>query len=175
MHEEMFEREKACYEQNFEQARSLNIQMNRVPVLAMTLTGGLWFAAGITENLHCAMRFGLLVFAGCCNLALIAAALRIRDVFDSYLEKLRDFQPDSFVDGKPKEARVPRLKDYSMIGIYCALMGLGSLVSFSGALAFYWPFDGGVWIGMIGSVAIVGAWSYTLFTLFGSEKEDETV
>ena len=41
MHEEIFEREKACYEQNFEQARSFNTQMNRVLVLAMTLIGGL--------------------------------------------------------------------------------------------------------------------------------------
>lgn len=172
MQEDIFEREKACYEQNCEQARSLNIQMNRVPVLAMTLTGGLWFAAGITENLHCAMRFGLLVFAGCCNLALIAAALRIRDVFHSYLEQLKKFHPDSFADGKPKEARVPRLKDYSMIGIYCVLMGFGSLLSFSGALAFYWPFGSGVWIGIVCSVAIVVAWSYTLF---GYRKEDETV
>ena len=172
MSEENFEREKVCYQQNFEQARSLNNQMNRVPVLAMTLTGGLWFAAGITENLHCAMRFGLLVFAGCCNLALIAAALRIRDVFHSYLEKLKDFHPDSFVDGKPGEAKVPRLKDYSMIVIYCVLMGFGSLLSFSGALAFYWPFGGGVWIGIICSVVIFGVWSYTLFK---SKKEAETV
>ena len=50
MNKENFEREKACYQQNFEQARSLNGQMNRVPVLAMTLTGGLWFAAGVTET-----------------------------------------------------------------------------------------------------------------------------
>lgn len=172
MQNEILEREKVCYEQNFEQARSLNIQMNRVPVLAMTLTGGLWFAAGITENLHCVMRFGLLVFAGCCNLALIAAALRIRDVFRSYLEKLREFHPDSFVDGKPRQARVPRLKDYSMIGIYCALMGFGSLLSFGGALAFYWPFGSGVWIGVVCSVVIFGVWSYTLF---GPKKKDKEV
>ena len=56
-----FEREKVCYEQNFEQARSLNGQMNQVPVLAMTLTGGLWFAAGVTENLYPEIRFDLLV------------------------------------------------------------------------------------------------------------------
>ena len=38
---EEFERSKLCYEQNFEHARTLNAQMNQVPVLAMTLTGGL--------------------------------------------------------------------------------------------------------------------------------------
>ena len=107
MNENKFEREKVCYEQNCEQARGLNNQMNRVPVLAMTLTGGLWFAAGVTENLYPEIRFGLLVFSGFCNLALIAAALRIRDVFHSYLEKLEQFNPDSFANGKPTKAIVP--------------------------------------------------------------------
>ena len=143
MNQDNFEREKACYQQNFEQARSLNTQMNRVPVLAMTLTGGLWFAAGIAENLHCAMRFSLLVFAGFCNLALIIAAIRIRDVIQSYLEKLKNFHPDSFVDGRSKDAMAPCLNDYSMIVMFCVLMGIGSLLSFGGAFAFYWPFRGG--------------------------------
>ena len=143
MNQDSFEREKTCYQQNFEQVRSLNTQMNRVPVLAMTLTGGLWFAAGITENLHCTMRLALLVFAGFCNLALIAAALRIRDVIQSYSEKLENFHPDSFVDGKSKDAMVHCLNDYSMIVIFCVLMGIGSLLSFGGAFAFYWPFGCG--------------------------------
>lgn len=140
MSEYNFEREKICYQQNFEQARSLNSQMTRVPVLAMTLTGGLWFAAGITENIHCEIRFALLVFAGLCNLALIATALRIRDVIQSYFEKLREFHPDSFVDGKSEDAKVPWLNDYSMIIIFCALMGTGSVLSFGGAFVFYRPF-----------------------------------
>lgn len=143
MNENNFEREKVCYQQNFEQARSLNSQMNRVPVLAMTLTGGLWFAAGIAENLHCVMRFALLLFAGFCNLALIAAVLRIRDVIQSYLEKLKDFHPDGYVGGKSESSMVPWLSDYSMIVIFCMLMGVGSLLSFGGALAFYCPFGGG--------------------------------
>ncbi|MYH36216.1 MAG: hypothetical protein F4160_05380 [Rhodospirillaceae bacterium] len=143
MNENNFEREKICYQQNFEQARSLNSQMNRVPVLAMTLTGGLWFAAGIAENLHCVMRFALLLFAGFCNLALIAAVLRIRDVIQSYLEKLKDFHPDGYVGGKSESSMVPWLSDYSMIVIFCALMGIGSLLSFGGAFAFYCPFGGG--------------------------------
>jgi hypothetical protein len=136
-----FEREKVCYEQNFQQARSLNSQMNQVPVLAMTLTGGLWFAAGVTENLYCEIRFGLLLFAGLCNIALILAAIRIRDVFRSYLERTKQFRPDSFVSGKPKYPKVPQLGDYSMITIYCVLMAIGSVLSFVGALVFYWPFN----------------------------------
>lgn len=158
-----FEREKVCYEQNFEQARSLNIQMNQVPVLAMTLTGGLWFAAGVTENLYSEIRFGLLLFAGFCNIALILAALRIRDVFHSYFERIRQFHPDSFASGKPEDPKMPQLGDYSMIAIYCALMAIGSVLSFAGALGFYWPFNFGRWIGIAALVVVLGSFYLTLF------------
>ena len=43
-------------------------------------------------------------------------------------------------------------------------------MSFSGALAYYWPFGSGVWIGIICSVVIFGTWSYTLFK---TKKEAE--
>lgn len=158
-----FELEKVCYEQNFEQARSLNSQMNEVPVLAMTLTGGLWFASGVTENLYFEIRFGLLLFAGFCNIALILAALRIRDVFHSYLERIRQFRPDSFASGKPDDPKIPRLGDYSMITIYCALMAIGSILSFAGALGFYWPFESGRWIGIIVVILVLVILYFTLF------------
>jgi len=158
-----FEREKVCYEQNFQQARTLNSQMNQVPVLAMTLTGGLWFAAGVTENLYSEIRFGLLLFAGFCNIALILAALRIRDVFHSYLERVKQFHLDSFASGKPEDPKVPQLGDYSMITIYCALMAIGSVLSFAGALGFYWPFDFGGWIGIAALIAVLAALYLTLF------------
>jgi len=100
-----FEREKVCYKQNFEQARSLNAQMNQIPTLAITLTGGLWFAAGLTERMQTPMRFGLLIFAGLCNIGLVLAILRVRDVFHSYLEGLRAFHPPGYVEGRPKNPK----------------------------------------------------------------------
>ena len=163
MSDEDFKRQQVCYQQNFEQARSLNVQMNQVPVLAMTLTGGLWFAAGVTENLYSEIRFGLLLFAGFCNIALILAALRIRDVFHSYLERIEQFRPDSFASGKPEAPKVLQLGDYSMITIYCALMAIGSVLSFFGALGFYWPFSFGRWIGIIALVAVLVALYLKLF------------
>lgn len=163
MNDNDFEREKVCYEQNFEQARSLNGQMNQVPVLAMTLTGGLWFAAGVTENLYPEIRFGLLLFAGFCNIALILAALRIRDVFHSYLERIKQFRPDSFASGKPGDPKIPRLGDYSMITIYCALMAIGSVLSFAGALGFYWPFESGRWIGILVVILVLVILYFSLF------------
>ena len=157
-----FEREKVCYEQNFQHARSLNYQMNQVPVLAMTITGGLWFAAGVTENLYSEIRFSLLLFTGFCNIALILAALRIRDVFDSYLERIKQFCPDSFASGKPEDPKMQQLGDYSMIAIYCTLMGIGTVLSFVGAFGFYWPFCFSRWAGIIALVVLLGALYFKL-------------
>lgn len=136
---EDFTREKTCYEQNFQQARSLNSQMNQVPVLAMTLTGGLWFAAGVTENIAPEIRFLLLIFAGFCNLALVLVTIRTRDVFHSYLECLKAFHPAGFASGKPSNPKVPALGDYSMISIYCALMFIAAALSFTAAIIKFWP------------------------------------
>ncbi len=140
-----FERQKLCYEQNCESARSVNKQMNQVPLLAMTLTGGLWFAAGLQISLDKEIRFGLLLFAGLCNLALVLAAIRIRDVFQSYIDRMEEFYPPAFPGGKPRKPRLPWLGNYSMISIYCVLIVVAGLMSFAGAFSFYWPFDFNRW------------------------------
>lgn len=154
------DRWKICYEQNFEQARSLNLQMNQVPVLAVTLTGGLWFGAGVTKDIPIEISFALLLFAGLCNLALILAALRIRDVLESYLEKIEEFHPKSFASGRPKNPKIPWLGSYSMISIYCALMLIGALFSFFGAFWKYWPFEFSKWfgVGALGAVLLIIYW-----------------
>ncbi|SRR5581483_2520704 len=143
-----YERQKVCYEQNFQQARSLNLQMNQVPVLAMTLTGGLWFGAGVTEHIPTEIRFALLVFAGLCNLALILAVLRIRDVLENYFEKIEAFHKASFASGRPMNPKIPWLGRYSMISIYSALMLIAAIFSFFGAFLKFWPFGFSKWYGV---------------------------
>jgi len=153
---DIFERERAAYEQNFEQARSLNTQMNQVPAIAMTLTGGLWFAAALTEaELAMEIRFALLTFAGLCNLSLICAILRIRDVFQSYLEKLKAFHPPAFASGRPQRPKVAWLGNYGMIFIYCALMVIAAVFSFIAAFWKYWPFDFSVCWGVAALIAVL--------------------
>ena len=159
-----FARQKVCYEQNFQQARNLNVQMNHVPVLAMTLTGGLWFGAGVTEYLHEQIRFALLLFAGFCNIALILAILRIRDVLESYLEKIQAFHEPSFASGKPQNPKIPYLGSYSMISIYCTLMGLGGIFSFFGAFVTHWPYDFSPWWGVVVHVLVLLILYWRLFT-----------
>ena len=141
-------REESCYVQNCEQFRCLNAQMNRVPALAMTLTGGLWFGAGATDlgaantdDQDSLIRFALLMLAGFSNLALILIVFRTRDVMASYLERIEEFYPTSFARGIPKDPTVPRLGNNSMIRIFSALMLLAATFSFFGAFWSYWPFE----------------------------------
>ncbi len=164
MSDEEQNRQRLCYEQNFEQARSLNAQMNQVPVLAMTLTGGLWFGAGVTEKLPDEIRFALLMFAGLCNLSLILAVLRIRDVLESYLEKVQEFYPKGFASGKPTNPKLPWLGSYSMISIYCTLMLIAAFFSFFGAFWKYWPFVVPRWAGVIALVVLLGGIYVRLFS-----------
>lgn len=73
-----------AYQQNYQQFRSLNQIMWQIPVLAMTLTGGLWFGVSrIPENtwLVTALLFTAVVGNG----ALFAVLFRFRHVMDCYL------------------------------------------------------------------------------------------
>ena len=125
-----YDREKTCYEHNWQQARKLNQQLNRVPITSMTLTGGLWFGAGLEAGVPDNYKAILLGFAGVCNLFLILAAYKIRDVFQSYLEKIREFHPDGFVIGRPEKPRLRSFGRYSMLNLYTTLMGIAAGISF---------------------------------------------
>jgi hypothetical protein len=140
MSEDELQRQKVCYEQNFAQFRSLNEQMNRVPTIAVTLTGGLWFGAALTKDMETTTRFALLIFAGLANVALGLSCLRIRDVMQSYLEKIRTFYEPGFASGRPERPTLGRFGGYSMIVTYTLLMGSAAVLSWMGAFSFYWPF-----------------------------------
>jgi hypothetical protein len=160
-----FDREKAAFDHNAAQMRALNDQMGKVPALAVTITGGLWFAASQVRDIDPAIKFGLLIFAGFINLALVIACIRIRDVLQSYLEKIEDFAPGHFANGKPKRPLLTKLGAYSMIGIYCAIMVVAATMSFVGAMFFYWPFHVNYW--WFGAIAIILP---AFFVIFGPFK-----
>lgn len=81
-----FEVAKASFDQNFQQFRHLNDQMNRLPAFAVTLTGGFWYMALVVANYGRALgpveeslaRWGLMIFAGLCDLTLACIAIRVR-------------------------------------------------------------------------------------------------
>jgi hypothetical protein len=160
--EQAYDRQKACYEQNFAQFRGLNEQMNQVPALGMAITGGLWYAAGAVAGIDKEIKFALLLFAGFSNIALILAIYRIRDVLESYLEKIKEFNPDSFASGEPKNPKVP-WGGYSMISIYCSLALIAAVMSFTGALWKYWPFQICNWVGVAILIIVLAIFYWRVF------------
>ncbi len=136
-----FERELACYDQNFSQFRSLNEQMIKIPTIAVTITGGLWFIVGANPELAKGVAFIFLLFAGLINIGLGVSCIRIRDVMNSYQEKIQEFSSSHYADGVPKEPVFSFLRNYSMIIIYSSLMATAGVLSFFLAIEFYWPFE----------------------------------
>src|SRR5690242_7345387 len=95
-YEERFQRDKAAYDQNNEHARSLNQIMWQVPTIALTLTGGLWYAVATLKGVDAQLRAGLLLFGAIGNFALAMMVSRVRDVLGAYLDKISQFNPDSY-------------------------------------------------------------------------------
>ena len=100
MEDEGLERQQVCYEQNCENFRDLNRMMWQVPMMAMTLTGGLWYGIGTIEEIDVALRTLLLSFAAVANVALVLVIQRVRSVMDAYLGRIREFCPPSFADSR---------------------------------------------------------------------------
>jgi SAM-dependent methyltransferase len=89
----------AAYNQNSETFRALNALMWQVPLIAMTLTGGLWFGvSSISKNSDLAfLRPGLLLLAGVGDVLLIVVLERLRHIITEYLKWLREAHPRGHV------------------------------------------------------------------------------
>lgn len=124
-----FEREKLCYEQNFEQMRSLNSMMWQVPAFAMTLTGGLWYGAGSLEHVPTLVKPLLLCFAGIANLLLIFVVQRVRSVMQAYMDKLRAFHPPSYAEAT-RQPYIGWLRDRGVANTFSLLMFISAVLSF---------------------------------------------
>lgn len=83
--------DKTIYEQNCEDFRSLNDIMWKVPLLVMSLTGGLGVAVA-TFDLADSARCALLIFIGSINVAFILVLYRLRFVMDKLLKRIHEFQ-----------------------------------------------------------------------------------
>lgn len=86
----------AAFNQNHEAFRSLNQQMWQIPLIPMTLTGGLWFGVSRSED-YALFTMALLFLAGMANVALIIVLYRLRYVMGLYLEWLKEAHPDGAV------------------------------------------------------------------------------
>lgn len=75
----------AAYNQNWETFRSLNSLMWQIPLIAMTLTGGLWFGVSTVKDMPY-FAAGLLFLAGCGNVGLMLTLHRLRYIMAQYLD-----------------------------------------------------------------------------------------
>ena len=121
------ERERVCYEQNFEQFRSLNAIMWQVPVIAMTLTGGLWFGTANISSMP-GFQYLLLVLAAMANVGFIVVLTRIRFVIGCYLDALSKFNPKHHVAAEGKWFCSPE----TVATTFRLLLGVSALISVVG-------------------------------------------
>ncbi|SFD95111.1 class I SAM-dependent methyltransferase [Salipiger profundus] len=93
---------RAAFEQNHLAFRSLNQQMWQIPLISMTLTGGLWFGVSRVEDFPL-FQLALLFLAAAGNGALSIVILRLRFVMQRYLNWLEDNYPTGFVSADDGE------------------------------------------------------------------------
>ena len=92
---------QAAFTQNHLAFRSLNQQMWQIPLIAMTLTGGLWFGVLRVEEFPL-FQLALLFLAVAGNVALFFIILRLRFVMEQHLLWLENVYPAGYVSAKGK-------------------------------------------------------------------------
>lgn len=119
------EMRKAAFDQNHAAFRSLNQQMWQIPLISMTLTGGLWFGVSRVEDFPL-FQFALLFLAFAGNLILCLVIVRLRFVMEQYLEWLRaNYQP-GFV---PAEGQVWYHKSFVVRRSFQFMLALAACLS----------------------------------------------
>lgn len=124
------EMRKAAFDQNQASFRALNQQMWQIPLISMTLTGGLWFGVSRVEDFPL-FQLALLFLAFAGNAALFVIILRLRFVMEQYLNWLETNHSEGFVSAKGKnwynKPFVVRTSFQSML-LLAALLSLALLV-----------------------------------------------
>lgn len=91
------EREIVIYKEHQQSFRSLNQQMWQIPVIAMTLTGGLWFAVNSLES-DSIQRAALLFLASAGNFGLAIVLWRVRSLMQRLLTKMQKFEGELSIE-----------------------------------------------------------------------------
>lgn len=119
----MTDKAQTIYEQNCEDFRSLNEIMWRLPVIVMTLTGGLWFGLA-TLNFSTAARIGLLLLAAGANVGFIVALYRLRFIIGKLLDSIHAYQ------------ETPKGSGYIVVSVFAVMMGATAVGSVFAACNF---------------------------------------
>jgi hypothetical protein len=97
--DEIFERAKTSYEQNFQHVRVLIPMTYQIPAMAITITGGLWFGVLKTNGVP-GFGYLFLSLAFMMNVGFFFIMRRFGQIIDIYLDALRDFYPQGYVTAR---------------------------------------------------------------------------
>ncbi len=105
------------YEQKCQDIRSLNEILWKFPVIAMTITGGLWYGA-VSLNMPGELKSYIFLFSSIINILFCIVLVRIRFVINIYLKSTRGFE------GKPLS------KGYYVVIVFSLMLLTSSFFSF---------------------------------------------
>lgn len=111
----MSDKEALIYQQNCEEFRSLNGFFWQIPLIMMTLNGGLWYSVASLDLSETAQR-GVLWFAVLANLVMVAGLARIRNVMASLLIQIHSYQGTT-ATGRPRIIQI----------LFSLLLGLAAI------------------------------------------------
>ncbi|MGB3387285.1 MAG: hypothetical protein WBA88_04815 [Pseudaminobacter sp.] len=87
----MNDKQTLIYQQNCEEFRSLNGFFWQIPIIMMTLNGGLWYSVASLDLSTVAQR-GVLSFAVFANIVMVVGLWRLRSVMHNLLASIHHFQ-----------------------------------------------------------------------------------
>jgi hypothetical protein len=112
---------RQIYEQRCAEFRSLNGFFWQIPLIVMTLNGGLWFAVASLDITPVA-KSAILCFAAVANLAMIIALVRLRGIMQTLLTQIR-----------ATEGVDAGRWGWVVLTVFCGLFGLASIGAFAAA------------------------------------------
>ena len=115
--------------------------MWQVPIVAMTLTGGLWYAVISVEHVNPHARAAILAFSAIANIVFCVMIHRVRSVFGEYLCKIRSFNEASFVDSTGNGGKCMFLRDRVVVKGFGILLVIAAVMS---AVAAIMAWTGGL-------------------------------
>ena len=83
--------DEKVYTEHCAEFRALNTIFWQIPLIVMTLNGGLWFAVASLDLTDGGQRL-ILAFTALINFAFMCALLRLRVIMESLLERIRKFE-----------------------------------------------------------------------------------
>ncbi len=131
----MSDKNLLLYEQDGTHFRALNEILWRIPALAMTLTGGLWFGIATIDTQQYLIKIGMFLLSAAGNVAFMFAIWRLRiGVMERYLVRMSQFSTLPSVEKPPYVPKVLVESNYAVIALFSFMLLMASVISVVGAI-----------------------------------------